>query len=134
VSLNIFPKKLKPYIILPVLVILLTIAAFLVTNSLIKKPDVQRFIIERISGATGFDIRTGDINLNLWRGIGIFINELEARSREGSDNIVASKVIIIFDAGQLLKGSIVPSRLYLFEPKIELAMEEGQLSLKTEEG
>jgi hypothetical protein len=134
VSLNIFPKKLKPYIILPVLVILLTIAAFLVTNSLIKKPDVQRFIIERISDATGFDIRTGDINLNLWRGIGIFINELEARSREGSDNIVASKVIIIFDAGQLLKGSIVPSRLYLFEPKIELAMEEGQLSLKTEEG
>jgi hypothetical protein len=125
---------MRPYIILPVLVILLTIGAFLVTNSLIRKPDVQLFIIEKISNATGFDIRTGEIKLNLWRGIGIFINEFEARSREGSENIVASRVIIIFDAGQLLKGSIVPSRLYLFEPKIELAMEEGQLSLKTEDG
>ena len=125
---------MRPYIILPVLVILLTIAAFLVANSLITKPDVQRFIIERISDATGFDIRTGEIKLNLWRGIGIFVNELEAKSKEGSESIVASRVIIIFDAGQLLKGSIVPSRLYLFEPKIELAMEEGQLTLKTEEG
>ena len=81
VTLNIFPKKMRPYIILPVLVILLTIAAFLVTNSLITKPDVQRFIIERISDATGFDIRTGEIKLNLWRGIGIFVNELEAKSK-----------------------------------------------------
>lgn len=125
---------MRPYIILPVMVILLTIAAVLVSNSLIRKPDVQRFIIERISDATGFDIRTGDIKLNLWRGIGIFVNELEASSREGHENIVASRVIIIFDAVQLLKGSIVPSRLYLFEPKIELAIEDGQLSLKTEEG
>ena len=109
---------MRAYIILPVLVILLTIGAFVVSNSLIRKPDVQRFIIERISDATGFDIRTGEIKLSLWRGIGIFVNELEARSRVGSENIVASRVIIIFDARQLLKGSIVPSRLYLFEPKI----------------
>jgi len=125
---------MRAYIILPVLVILLTIGAFVVSNSLIRKPDVQRFIIERISDATGFDIRTGEIKLNLSRGIGIFVNDLEAKSREGSENIVASRVIIIFNARQLLKGSIVPSKLYLFEPKIELAMEEGQLSLKTEEG
>ncbi len=116
------------------MVVLLTAAAILISNSLIRKPDVQRFIIERISDATGFDIHTDDIKLNLSRGIGIFINGLEARSRDGSENIVASRVIIVFDAGQLLKGSIVPVRLYLFQPKIELAIEAGQLSLKMGEG
>lgn len=132
VNLNFFPEKTRPYVILPVLVVLLTAAVIVMSNAFIKKPEVHRFIIERISDAMGFDIRTKDIKLNLSHGIGIFINGLEARSSERSENIVASKVIIVLDAGQLLRGNIVPMRLYLFQPKIELAMEAGQLSLKTE--
>ena len=116
------------------MVILLTAAAFIISNSLISKPDVQRFIIARISDATGFEIHTDEIKLNLSRGIGIFVTGLKATSRDGSENIVASKVIIVLDAGQLIKGSIIPVRLYLFEPRIELALEAGKLSLKTEEG
>ena len=113
---------------------LLTAAVIVISNSFIRKPDVQRFIIERISDATGFDIHTKTIKLSLSHGIGIFIDGLEARAKEGSENIVASKMIIVLDAGQLLKGNIVPMRLYLFQPKIELAVEAGKLSLKTEQG
>ena len=131
-NLNIFPKKIRPYILLPALVFILTAAVIITSNSLIKKPEVQRFIIERISDATGYDIHTKDIKLNLSHGIGIFIDGLEARAREGTENIVASKMIVVFNSRHLLKGNIVPMRLYLFQPKIELAMEAGQLSFKTE--
>jgi len=41
-------------------------------------------------------------------------------------------VIVTLDAGKLLKGEIVPVRLYLFEPKIELTMKDEPSSIEPE--
>jgi len=123
-----FLKKIRFFAVLGILLVLIFLSMFLLSNFLIHKPSVQNLIIKKISDATGFDIQTHKIDLSLWRGIGISVLGLEARSKQGPGSVVASEVIITLDAGQLVKGEIVPVRLYLFEPKIELAMKDEPIS------
>jgi len=118
--LNILTIKMRPLIVLPLVGVLLTISLLLFASFILQRPSFQKLVIERISDATGFDINTSEIDLNLWRGIGISVYGLEARSREGFEKVIASRVKISLDAGQLVRGRIVPARIYLYKPKIEL--------------
>ena len=119
-----FPKKVRPFAVPAILLVLLFLSIILLSNFLIQQTSVQNYLIERLSDVTGLYIRTGKIELSLWKGVGIFAHGFEARLKRGTGNIVASRVRITLDAGQLLKRRIVPVGIYLFEPKIELAMED----------
>jgi len=127
-----FLKKIRFFAVLTILLILFFLSIFFLSNFLIHKPSVQNLLIQKISDATGFDIQTHKIDLSLWRGIGISVLGLEARSRRGPGSVVASKVIVTLDAVKLLRGEIVPVRLYLFEPKIELAVKDEPSSKEPE--
>lgn len=116
-----FPKKLRSFVLLSLILCLLFLSLLLLANTLIRRPSVQRFFISKISNAIGFDIRTKQLEFNIWHGIGIFVHGFEARSRDGTQNIDASKIRIILDTSELLKGRIQPVSLYLYEPTIELS-------------
>ena len=122
--MNVLTKKMRSIIVLPLLGVLLTISLLLFASYILQRPSFQKLVIERISDATGYDINTSEIDLSLWRGIGISVYGLEARSREGFEKVIASKVNISLNAGQLLRGRIVPARIYLYKPKIELDIPE----------
>jgi len=128
------PKKIRPFAVSAILLVLLFVSILLLTNALIQKPSVQNFFISQLSDAIGFQIRTRKIELSLWQGIGIAAYGLEARSRSGPERITASKVRIILDAGQLIKGVITPVSLHLFQPQIELTLRDGSRPIKPGQG
>ena len=111
-----------------ILLVLLFLSFFLLAGFLIQRPYVQKFLIKKFADATGYNIRTKKIDLNLWQGIGIYAHGLEASSRRGSESITASRVRIILDVGQLFKRRIIPVKIFLHEPRIELAIENIERS------
>ena len=122
-----FPKRLRPFLVLPILLILLILSLFLYANFLIQKPSFQESLIRALAKDSGMDIHTGQIEVNIWGGVGLLVHGLDARSRKGTASIVASKVRIILKKSALLKGHIVPVGLSLIEPKIEAPWDSRKL-------
>ncbi len=112
-------KKLRSLLVLPLLLVLLCVSLFLFVNTLIQKPSFQDSLIKALASDSGLDIRTTKIEVNLWGGVGLLVHGLEARSRKGTESIVASKVRIFLSKRDLVKGNIVPVRLSLIDPRIE---------------
>ena len=117
-------KKLRIIIVLPILLFLLFAAFVLLLNSLIQRPSIQQFLLGELSKATGYELRTDEIKISFRRGIGLSVDNFEARSRSGAESIVASKVRVTLDAGELLNKRIVPTKIFLLEPKIDLALKK----------
>jgi hypothetical protein len=119
-----FLKKIRSFTVLVILLVLLFISILALANALIQMPSVQKALIDRIAYAIGYDIRTGEIELDIWRGIGILIHDFDAKSRQNNNAFSASKVRIILDARELISGRIIPSSLYMYRPKIDLAVKD----------
>lgn len=119
-------KKLRVIIVPPILLFLLFVAFVLLLNSLIQRPSVQQFLMGELSKATGYELRTGVIKISFWRGIGLSSDNFEARSRSGAESIVASKIRITLDAGKLLNKQIVPTKIFLLEPEIDLTIKKDR--------
>ena len=117
-------KKLRPFVVLPVLLFLLFVSLVLLANSLIQKPSVHKAFLDGLSGLTGYKISADEIELHLWQGLGIRVHDFEARQKEGFGKISASQAIVVVDNFQLLRGRIVPKRLYVERPIIDLSPSE----------
>ena len=125
-----FHKKLGAVLVPALLLFLLLLALILLLNSLIQNPSVQRYLLGEVSKAIKYDLSAGQIEISLWDGIGITAHNFKARSKVGRENIVASRVIVTLDAGELIKGRVVPTRLFLFRPRVEFAFEKDWGSSK----
>jgi hypothetical protein len=119
-----FIKEIRAVIKRSMLFFLLAGAFIILANTLIQGPYVQKRILKRISDAIGYDLQAKDIELNLWKGLGISINDLSARSRKGSEKFTASSLRLTLNVKDLLAGHIIPSTLYLSKPVIELPWEK----------
>lgn len=82
-------KKLRPFVVLPVLLFLLFVSLVLLANSLIQKPSVQKAFLDGLSELTGYKIRADEIELYLWKGLGIRVHDFEAHQKEGFGKISA---------------------------------------------
>jgi len=120
-----FRKKLRALLVPALLLFLLLVALILLLNSLIQNPSVQRYLLGEVSKVLKYDLRAGQIEISLWDGIGITAHNFKARSRVGPESIVASRVIVTLDAGELIKGRVVPTRIFLFRPRVEFVFEKG---------
>ena len=72
-------KKIRSLVIISVLLALFFVSLVVFANILIQKPHVQQYIIHKISNFTKYDLTTGEIEINLWGGLGLLIHDLEAR-------------------------------------------------------
>ncbi|MBW1800164.1 MAG: hypothetical protein JRJ85_05475, partial [Deltaproteobacteria bacterium] len=115
-----FLKKIRVFIVLPVLLVLLFASLILLANALVQRPSIQKYFIKRVTETTGFYIQTRTIELNLWRGIGLFVNGLEASSEALKMSLTAKKVRIILDMGHLIRGRFVPVKIFLDQPELTL--------------
>jgi len=115
-----FPQKIKRYAVPAILLVLLFISLSLLANFLIQQRWVQFVLINKLGAATGYHLLTERIELYLWKGIGINVYGLEAKSWVRRESIMASKVRIILDARKIFKGEIAPVRIDLYEALIEL--------------
>jgi hypothetical protein len=114
-------KRLRPFVVLPTLLFLLFVSLVLFANSLIQKPSVQKAFLDRLSALTGYEISLDEIELHLWKGLGIKVYNFEARQKDGFGNIRASEAIVFVDALQLVRGRVVPKRLHVERPIIDFA-------------
>lgn len=117
-------KKIRSFTITFLLLAILFISVLALGNAFIQMPSVQKALIDRIAIAIGYDIRTGEIELDFWRGIGILIHDFDAKSKNNNNAFSASSVRIVLDARRLISGHIVPSNLHMSRPKIDLVVKD----------
>jgi len=120
-----FRKKLRTILVPALLLFLLLVALILLLNSLIQNPSVQRYLLGELSKAIKYELSAGQIEISLWDGIGITAHNFKAKSRVGPENIAASRVRVTLNAGELIRGRVVPTRIFLFRPRVEFAFEKG---------
>lgn len=129
-----FIKKIRRIAKTTLLLTLLLCSVLLFLHVLIQRPSVQDFLVKKLSDLTDSTIRTAKIELNLWKGVGILVQGLEAGKKRGGGGIRAAKVRIVLDAGDLMRGKIVPVRMYLIRPVIELDLEKEEALLDPDKG
>ncbi|RLC24514.1 MAG: hypothetical protein DRH56_06580, partial [Deltaproteobacteria bacterium] len=113
-------KRLRVFLIPPLLLFLLLAACILLADSLIQRPAVQRYLLDELSRAVGCEIRASNIRISFWRGVGFSARSLEVRSPSGSGSVRSSRVRITLDARQLLNRRIVPRKIFLDEGEFHL--------------
>ena len=114
-------KTLKAVLKSALLLLLLSVAFVLLCNALIQRPSIQRYFLGHLSEFAGYEFSTGKIKISFWRGVTLSADNLEATSKTGPENIVASKIKVTLDARELLRERIVPTRVLLVRPSIELS-------------
>ena len=113
-----FQKRIKSLLFPGVLLVLLVCACFLYLNFLVQRPSVQRFLVEKISKAAGYNVEVESFRVSLWRGLTITAQGLSASSSDRNEHISASVARIGFDGKALLRGNIIPKSLDLENPVI----------------
>jgi len=127
-------KKLRATLKTALLTGLLFIAFVLLLNSLIEKPSVQRFLLSQLSKSIGYKLTVARVELTLWGGIGINARDLKATSFERSESFEASRVRVVLHTGELVMGRVIPSKIHLFQPKIDMAVKEAKGRSNVETG
>jgi hypothetical protein len=102
-------RKLKGVPIPALLFLVFIVASILLLNFLLQNQTVQGYLLGRLSNAIGYELSTGTMQVSLWGGIGITAHELEARSLSRPEKIVAARIRVTLDTGELLRGRIVPT-------------------------
>ncbi|MBW2017404.1 MAG: AsmA-like C-terminal domain-containing protein [Deltaproteobacteria bacterium] len=116
-------QKIKRIIKTGLLLFLLFLSCILFLNLLVQRPGFQAYFIKKLSETAPFTIRTSRIEMNFWKGFGLLVHDLEARSKSGLGSIRAPRVRIIMDLGRLLKGDITPAGVHLERPVIYLDLQ-----------
>ena len=115
----IFYKKLKGLLLPAFLLLLLFAATILLLNALIQKKSVQAYLLRELSRITGYEVRSGRIELSLWGGLGLSAHNLSVISPEGSEKMTVFRANVKLNAEELLKGKFIPSEIQLIAPDIE---------------
>ena len=115
----IFYRKLKGLLLPAFLLFLLFAATILLLNALIQKKSVQAYLLNELSKITGYEVRSGRIELSLWRGLGLSAHNLSVVSPEGSEKITAFRANVKLNAEALLKGRFIPTEIQLIAPEIQ---------------
>ena len=124
-----FKGKIRSLLKLGLLFSLLIASCILLAHSLIQRPSVQKYLLERLSGALGYEITADEVNLSLWGRIGIQASDFKASSDMGPVNVSISSVTVFLDALQLIKGRLIPTGVELDKPKIELNLDNAKKSV-----
>ena len=111
-------------LILALLVFFLAIAVTL--NILVQNPSVQNYLLEQLGETIGYKFTAKKIDVWLWRGIGFDAHDLVAKSLVGNNRFEAPKLRVLLDIVELIQGRILPARIFVSRPRIELAMKKGK--------
>ncbi|EFK06352.1 conserved hypothetical protein, partial [delta proteobacterium NaphS2] len=124
-------KRLKA-VLLPVLLALsLSVLLGILLNFLIHTEPFQRYLLEQLSQATGYELRAKKISLSFADGIAIRARNFRVYAPSGDEKAGASRIRMDFSLRDLLRGRILPKNLAIIEPEIYLtAGKERGLSVQ----
>jgi len=115
-------KRIKSLLFFGILVFLLICACVLYTEFLLQTPSVQRFLVEKVSGAVGYNVKVKGFHVYLWKGLHIAAHELSVWSKDRKQHIDATTARIGLMWRALLKGNIIPRSLDLVNPVISITL------------
>ncbi|MFZ7113053.1 MAG: AsmA-like C-terminal domain-containing protein [Desulfatiglandales bacterium] len=118
-------KKIKRLIKLGLLLGISSFSLLFIFHLLIQRPSVQDFLLKRLSDVSDFTIQTERIELSLWRIVGIRVQGLEARSKQGTSGLRAANMRMVLHYRDLLRGQVVPARIHLDRPVFDLEHDPG---------
>jgi len=114
-----------------ILILLLFCTAFvLLLNYLVQHPTVQRYLLVQLSKTSGYNFTAEKLKLSFQDGIGFSALGLVAKSPVKPESIEASRLHVTFVFSQLIKGRIVPSRIFILRPRVKLARGKDHNILK----
>ncbi|MCG6881939.1 MAG: AsmA-like C-terminal region-containing protein, partial [Deltaproteobacteria bacterium] len=88
---------------------------------IIHTEPFQRYLLEQLSQATGYELRAEKITLSFAGGIGIRARNFRVYTSEGHEKAGAARIRMDFSLRDLLRGRMFPEKLAIIEPNIHLA-------------
>ncbi len=97
---------------------LLALAVFAVLFAEFDSPELGRLALGEVGKASGFDLQAKGFRLNLLRGLEL--EEVEARSTDGSLSASVDKVVLKHRPADLLGGTLTVTEILIDSPVVEL--------------
>ncbi len=110
----------KKIIISVCLFCLVILTLFCLLFALIHNRSFQSYIVRQAVLFSGYKIETGDIQFLIQNDIEIRVNDLKARSIAGDKTLRILSAQIQFDKIALLTGRVVPRKIVLLKPDLQL--------------
>ena len=124
-------KRLKAVLPPVLLVLSLSVLLGILLNFLIRTEPFQRYLLEQLSQATGYELRAKEISLSFADGIGIRARNFRVYTSSGEEKAEAARIRMDFSLRDLLRGRVFPKNLAIIEPEIHLAAgKESGLSVQ----
>ncbi len=112
-------KRLRSLLII-IVSLLVLFSIFVFSFNLINKLPIQQILLDKICDSTSCDIQLEKFMPGFWGGIGIQANNFKLNSRLGPNQVTAEKIRIIFSFKDLVKGQLVPHKIFLLRPEIDI--------------
>ena len=127
-------RFIKVKTILKTLLLLLTlcVAVVLLLNILVQNASVQQYLLGQLGRKSGYVFKSGKIHLGFWDGFGLIIEDLEAKSLSGTEQLEAPELDVTLGLMELLQGEISISRVYLSSPRISVTLRRDPKRIKKE--
>ena len=126
-------KKLRAILTAILILLFLFAALALLLNTLVHNPSVQRYLLAKLSETTGYNYSARVLTLSFRNGFGFSALDVMAESQTKPERFEASRFSVALDFSELIKGRIVPSRIFLFRPQIEMAIVKGDEPLEVDD-
>jgi hypothetical protein len=115
------PKRnIRKYISLMVLVLLLLLSVLIFINYLLKRPDVQHYIIKDVCNRFGMDIEAEKMELDILGITGVNLQDVKIHFKGTSRSIEAMGLNFRFSKWRLLTGDFMPVSADIRHPVIRL--------------
>lgn len=87
---------------------------------MIRNPSVQAYLFGQLGQTISYDIKGTGLSLYFKGGLGFSASDIVAKSRLRDERIESSRVNIVLNLIELFKGRVVPLRIDIIKPRIEL--------------
>ncbi len=101
---------------------------------LVSRPSFQNYLLAQLGETTGYILSARQISLNLRHGLGFNAYDLQAESQKQPIRFRTSWLSVSLDTKELIKCRIVPTTVLISQPRIKLALETSEKTMKAGDG
>lgn len=110
----------RKYIFLGLLFLLILLSGLVFLNHLLKRPDVQHYIIKDVCNRLGMDIKAEKMGFDILGVTGVNLQDVKIQFKGTSHSIEAVSVNFRFSKLRLLTGHFIPDIVDIRHPVIRL--------------
>lgn len=115
--------KLRPLLGYTLLLLLVCIGTLLLIRLLLMTPQVQLFLMARLSQAVGYELKAQRLRFDLGRDLQIRAYGLDVVSRTGDIRLSATSLNLVLDLSDLLRKRVSSASLIVTNPRIDVRPE-----------